>query len=73
MSNENLRDQFAMAAMQSILNRRDISKDELSAIANASYCVADAMIAEKDRRNVIRAQSNPHHGTPSNFFNRWPS
>lgn len=67
MNEIDLRDQFAMAAMQSILNNRDISKKELPAIADAAYCMAEAMINERDRRNLARAQANPHHSQSSYF------
>lgn len=65
MNREDLRDQFAMAAMQGIIaNGSDIP---LTALAELAYAQADAMIDERDRRNTSRAQSNSHH-TPSSYL-----
>ena len=65
MNREDLRDQFAMAAMQGIIsNGSDIP---LSALAELAYAQADAMIDERDRRNTSRAQANPHHAPLNNL------
>lgn len=65
MNKEDLRDQFAIAAMQGIISNG--SNMPLAALAELAYAQADAMIDERDRRITSKAQANPHHAPLNNL------